>query len=389
MKIHIKKRYIAAAVVNAAVLAAMAVLTAVGSSMAKTQSSNMAARRWGGDEDFTQMSCFFSEDAGFSTNNLSGVYGQMLAELKTASVEPEDGKKLIPQAYSTPLGKQLVTCDITGRSDADVTVAGGDFFLFHDFRLLNGSYFRSEDTMQDGAVIDKTLAWRLYGSTDIAGKNIYINNVKLYVSGVIDVPDSSAEEKCIGDLPKAYISYETAGKLSSPNISPASGARDAMDDFPMEDDLSPSAAKFTRITCYECILPEPVSSFAENTTEKIFSEAYRGKIDIVNNTERFEPKKRAKAFGKLYKSVIKDSAVCYPFWENASRIVEFRLSCIYGVRRLLMIIPVVTGLWLLVKGYLLFRRKKHLIRRKISALAGRLKGLFRYNKKPAGPDNAA
>ena len=41
---------------------------------------------------------------------------------------------------------------------------------------------------QDGAVIDKELAWSLYGSVNVAGMSIYLNDVKLYISGVIDNP---------------------------------------------------------------------------------------------------------------------------------------------------------------------------------------------------------
>lgn len=49
--------------------------------------------------------------------------------------------------------------------------------------------------MQDGAVIDKNLAWALYGSEKVSGMNIYINGVKFYIAGVIDLPGTEAEKK--------------------------------------------------------------------------------------------------------------------------------------------------------------------------------------------------
>ena len=263
MKKRIRKRYIAVAVINAAAIAVMAVLTAAGSSLARSQSWNMAAHRWGCDssDKFTQMSCFFSDDSGFSKDEVRNLYGNIMGKLNEVSVVPEEGKKLVPQAYSASLGKYTVKCDMVGRSEAELCAAGGDFFLFHDFRLISGAYFRDEDLMQDGAVIDKELAWSLYGSSDITGKNIYINNVKLYIAGVIEQPSTSAEKSCMGKLPMAYVSYETAGRLAG---EPASGNMSMLPmgtydgtGMNMPSDPQPEN-EFRKVTCYECIIPEPV-----------------------------------------------------------------------------------------------------------------------------------
>lgn len=69
--------------------------------------------------------------------------------------------------------------------------------------------------MQDGAVIDKNLAWALYGSEKVSGMNIYINGVKFYIAGVIDLPETEAEKKTAGSSPKAYISYDMASQVST------------------------------------------------------------------------------------------------------------------------------------------------------------------------------
>ncbi|MBQ6181123.1 MAG: ABC transporter permease [Ruminococcus sp.] len=391
---RIKKRYIAAAVINAAAIAAMAVLTAAGGSLAKSQSWNMAAHRWGCDssDKFIQMSCFFSENADFSKNDAKGLYSKLMSKLKDSSIVSEDGKKLVPQAYSAPLGKYSVKCDRVGRSDAELIAAGGDFFLFHDFRLISGAYFSDDDLMQDGAVIDKELAWALYGSSDIAGKNIYINNIKLYIAGVIEQPSSSAEKKCIGKLPMAYVSYETAGKLSGgTSFADAGMMAGVYNDGSGTDMLSDPQTenKFSKITCYECIVPEPVENFAENTISDYFKGRYTNEMEVVNNTERFDPKKRAKQFGKLYRSVIKDDEISYPFWENSSRIVEYRLSCYYGMRRIISIIPILTGLWLIAKLFIFARRRKGMLRKKLSDLWLKIRKTIKKDKKPDIPDISA
>ncbi|MDE7105451.1 MAG: hypothetical protein K2O36_06175, partial [Ruminococcus sp.] len=69
---------------------------------------------------------------------------------------------------------------------------------------------------------------------------------------------------------------------------------------------------------------------------------------IVNNSERFNPSVRAKAFKNLSDYAAVENSVVYPYWENASRIVEFKLTTVYFYRRLTYIIPILTLLWLLV-----------------------------------------
>ena len=180
-----KKLTIAAAVANAAAIIGAVVLTALGSHAAKTQSYNYAADRWssGGKTKYSQISCFFSPDANFDKNGVGGLRSMLLSELKSASVNPTEGVDLVPDAYSAPAGTAMVSGDASGHSDAEITAVGGDyFFLFRDFKLASGSFFSEKDLMQTGAVIDSQLAWDLYGSDEVTGMNIYINNVKLFIS---------------------------------------------------------------------------------------------------------------------------------------------------------------------------------------------------------------
>ena len=60
MKIKFKIRYIIIAAINLLAVISTVILTAVGSSMAKSQSYNYAAERWGGKKgDYSQISSFF------------------------------------------------------------------------------------------------------------------------------------------------------------------------------------------------------------------------------------------------------------------------------------------------------------------------------------------
>lgn len=350
---NIKKVFIAVlSAANAVSITAGLILTAAGSSLAKSQSYNQAAQRWDSSGGYTQLSCFFTEDAGFTVDNTKGVLADLLSQLKNVGVVPEDGQNLIPTAYSVDAGTMTIRSDTTGRSEAKVTAAGGDFFIFRDFTLLNGAFFTDSDIMQDGAVIDRRLAWSLYGSTDIAGMNIYINGTKFYIAGVIEDPKTKEEIKTAGDSPRAYISYDGAKLLNGGTAYSA--------DIPGGADDGSSMKK---INCYECLIPNPVENYAYNSFKDYFAGAYKDKSQVVNNSERFSPSKRAKAYKKLSSYAVADKPIVYPYWENASRMVEFKLSVIYFFRRWTYIIPVLTALMLLV---ILWRAGGRL-RRKITA----------------------
>lgn len=341
---NIKKVLIAAlSAANVLSIGAGLILTAAGSSFVKAQSCDRAAERWDPEGGHTQISCFFTDDSGFTTDLSGGVRANLITELKNIGVTAEDGKEFIPEAYSTDAGQMTIRSDTTGRAEARITSVGGSFFHFRDFKLLDGAFFSENDIMQDGAVIDRMLAWQLYGSTEISGMNIYINGVKFYIAGVIDNPQTKQEKKTSGDFPRAYISYE--------GLKLVNGGAEGGEDF-QNDALK-------KISCYECIVPDPVENYAYNMVSNYF-ESYSSTVEIVNNSERYEPSKRAKAYKNLADYAISDKPVVYPYWENASRIVEFKLTKIYYFRRMTYIIPILTALLLIVilwRGGIKLRRK--------------------------------
>lgn len=345
MRSKFKLRHKIIAAVNAAAVVGMIILTAVGSSAANAQKYNYAAERWKNDskKDFGQVSCFFGRDAGFDLNSVDAVKAKFYSELKNASITPEEGKTLLPYAYSNPVGKATISGDDMGTTEADITAVGGYFFFFRDFKLLSGAFFEDDDLMKTGVVLDRQAAFSLYGSDNIAGKNLYINNVKMFVSGVIDFPETKAEKSCAGETPKAYISYDAAKLVFG-------GGDDAFGQG--------SSTDLNKVTCYECISPEPVENFAYNVIKDNYEKAYEGKIKIVNNADRFEPSKRVKALKKIEDNVVVKEDIVYPYWENASRITDLKLSFIYGARRLLLIIPIITLAVLLIKAVMLYNRKK-------------------------------
>lgn len=349
MRSKIKLRHKIIAAINAAAVAGAIILTAVGSSAARAQRYNYAWERWKGEskDSFGQVSCYFSKDAGFDINSVRSAQQMIMSKLSEASVTPEEGQKLIECAYSVPVGSATLSGDGPGTSEAEITAVGGDFFSFRNFTMLSGSFFEDDDLMHNGIVIDEQAAFLLYGSDNIIGQNIYINNVKLYVSGVIALPETKAEKSCAGKKPKAYISYDAAGLIFNQGSDDSSS-------------YNKQGSEVNKVTCFECVSPDPVENFTYNAIKKAFveTETYKGKISIVDNVKRYEPKTRLKALKKIADVVVVKEDVVYPYWENASRMTDVKLSFIYGGRRLLLIIPIITLIVLFIKALRLYNRKK-------------------------------
>lgn len=366
MKFSINKRAAVTAAANVLSLAGFFAFSLTGSAAADSQKYNCAAERWQNGDDsayYTQISCFMSESAGFSTDSLGSVRLSLLNALQTVSVAPEEGQKLCPDAYSASVGKETVKGDIIGRCEAEIMAVGGDFFMIHDFELLDGAFFTDDDLMQDGAVIDRSLAWELYGSYEVSGMKLSINGTQYYISGVIENPKTDEEKKCAGELPRAYISYDGASGFATSG----GGNPDAWG-----TGSGTGAGGFTAITCYEVLMPDPVEGYAYSSVKQAM-EGWGDNVSIIQNTGRFDPFKRLKALKKISSAVVRGNEIAYPYWENASRIVEFRLSYIYLCAALCLIIPAATLIWLAVKAFRTLKRNKQRIFRAVSSLFKRIR----------------
>ena len=144
MRFRINPKKLIVPALNAAAIAGIIITSAAGSAFADSQNYNYVYNKWKGQstESFSQMSCYFSEDAGFQTNMLRSIKGQFLSKLKDAAYDTDNPERLLIDSYSALIGESKVTCDITRKSNAQITAVGGDFFYFHDFELVNGCYYR-------------------------------------------------------------------------------------------------------------------------------------------------------------------------------------------------------------------------------------------------------
>lgn len=336
MKLN-KKNIIKTAIINGVSIAAASGLFIAGNIIAGSQNTQFAAERWVNGHkglDYAQVSCFFGKDAYMSVETVNSVRSSILSELTNASISQKENSRIWYDSFYSRYGKVTASGSKIGTAECEMNVVNGDFFLLHDFELQSGSYFSENDIMQDAAVIDADLAWQLFGSYDVAGMSITLNNVPFYVSGVISTPETKAEKSGYGKTPQLYVSYDGASSIRG--------------------------EKYTDISCYEAVLPQPVENFAYKTLKQS-TEAFKDNAVLVENTNRFSVWKRIKAVKKIPSMVTVNKPIAYTWWENGAKITEFKLSFIYLGAMVCLVVPLITLIRLIVRLYKVIKSKKHKI----------------------------
>ena len=268
-----------------------------------------AAQRWMNEDsafNYAQISCFFTSDANFSKNNILSLSRSYDERMISESISSQAGGRLWIHAFS---GQGKVIVDSSTNIQTQVTAVGNDFFFFHDIELLSGNYFTDDPLNNDHIIISEYLAWQLFGSYDVIGKDVFISSVPYYVSGVSK--DAYGEGGTAE--PHIYMQYDVYEKMDNTLF----------------------------ISCYEVLLPNPISEFALNIVKSYISlDALE--YEIIQNTSRFSLVNTFKTLGNLTDRNVKINKVIYPEWENQSRILEQTLAYLLLIRIIILFIIAVT-----------------------------------------------
>ena len=256
MKIRVDRRrwrlFLANCILAALVLVCFAIFQAVAGTL---ESIHAADRFRGGNEmRFAQLACFMPEDGGKSEEDIRLFHQTLDQKLTDASLEAPEGASLYTDAYSGHISLN-VTGD-HGSATVKAIGVGGNFFQFHPLRLRSGSYISENDFMQDRVVLDETLAWQLFGGFDVAGLSVTIDGKPFYVAGVVRRESDFATKEAYLDGASMFLSYS---------------AMKALDEN-------------STITCYEIVMPDPISGFAHGVLTENFDV---GTGDIVENSSRY------------------------------------------------------------------------------------------------------
>ncbi len=291
------------------------ILLAISNHMSASLPDQAMAERWSEDGGVAQVSCFFSANAGVTEDTLREFEHSMESFLQESSITVESenpGARLWADAFSAD-GKITVSSD-RASMEADAIGIGGDFFLFHPVKLLNGAYFSGNDLNQDYCIIDQDGAWQLFGSNDAAGMMVYIGGRPHIVVGVIERQDDRMAKKAGLDSTLVYVSYETLENYGSSN----------------------------GINHYEIVMPDPVDHFALNhVKEKLGSD--EKETEVLENSSRFSLLNRLKIIGAFGTRSMNGKAIIYPYWENIARGYEDIIGVLTLFTALMLLYPAALG----------------------------------------------
>lgn len=310
------------------------------------------AERWSKDGGVAQVSCFFSVDSQVSEEEIETFEHSVDSKLAEASVVQESenpGARLWVDAYSAD-GSVMISNDRSTVSTKAIGI-GGDFFLFHPVKLVSGGYFSGNDLMQDYCVIDRDVAWQLFGSDNVAGMTVYIGNVPHIVTGVIERPEGRFAEAAGLDGTLIFVSYKTLSELGQNN----------------------------GLNHYEIVMPDPVSGFAESVVRDNFG-SDPNTTEILENTTRFSLLSRLKLLGQFGLRSMNGKAIIYPYWENIARGYGDVLTLLTFLELLFLAFALAVALGLFISWW---RHKGWTVKEKLRKLKDRLErlGEKRYAKR--------
>ena len=290
------------------------------------QDTQQMAGRWSDQKNVAQVSCFFAADSSTTEDTILMFEHGIDSALTEASVVQESenpGARLWADAYSAD-GKITLSNDKSSVS-ADAIGIGGDFFLFHPLRLLDGAYFSGNDLMQDYCVIDEDAAWQLFGSYDVAGMTVYISGIPHIVTGVVERPQGRLAEAAGLESTLIYVSLDTLENLGTSY----------------------------GINHYEIVMPDPVTGFAYNYVKDNLG-ADEKTTEVVENSARYSLLSRLKLIGQFGTRSMNGKGIIYPYWENMARGYEDILTLL----TLLMLITLLYPTVLLLIAFIIWWRHK-------------------------------
>lgn len=307
------------------------------------------AERWQGDSGmkFSQISVFLRQGSDFDSSQIASLQDQINTELQSLAQDSKNSgdaekSRLWYDCYSTQGGRMEITGARKKSAEALVTVVGGDFFTLHMPRLADGTYFQESDLMQDRVVMDTRLAWQLFGSPEVAGMEIRIQDRTCLIAGVIEPETDYATEAIYGDTARIYLSYALYQELQGQSQEMLSGA--------------------VPVDCYEAVLPNPVRNFAKNLIAKSINAGDAqgtdsdgqtnpgSALNILENTGRYSLSGRWEQLRHI-RELVTAETVTYPYWENAARIISFDTAMLLFLSILFAVYPVIYLVWLCWKCY--------------------------------------
>ncbi|MCR5279441.1 MAG: ABC transporter permease [Lachnospiraceae bacterium] len=287
------------------------ILTLIGIKAVSGLDAENLAKRWSKEDDFAQVSCYFSQLSKFNKDSVLQLNGNIEKKLKGDSLttDKENARSWV-HAYSAN-GQAQVSYKKTSASFKAVGV-GGDYFLFHPLKLVHGNYF-SDSFVGGGIVlIDTDVAWQLFGSSDVVGQLIDFNGEPYVICGVVERESGRINDLAGNNKATIYVPYSALEANEST----------------------------TFINMYEALLPNPISGYAVGAlTDALKTD--KDTYELVENTGRFHWTKLVANVKNFGIRGMNGKAIIYPYWENMARGMEDYLTPVAVAALILYAVPIV------------------------------------------------
>ncbi|MBQ7600504.1 MAG: ABC transporter permease [Clostridia bacterium] len=265
-----------------------------------------AGDRWSSDSERYATIALYSEEGAISTQDVENWVHSMDEKLIEASITPHENAS--SWAWTASGHSELSLMGPKSSENAVVTVTMGDFFVFHPMKYTYGTAYLNDDSNPMGIVLDRNLAWRLFGAENIIGMTLSVGDYDYVVTGIASPEsDSGPYGSTYGTGLRAYMSYAGFSKVSSVSL-----------------------------TCFEAALPDAVKGFAKNIFDSAvtFDQQTASACEV---SDRFSIKNRWDRAGELQYSLTRQNKVEYPYWENEARIYDYHASVLTIVQFVLLI----------------------------------------------------
>ena len=318
-------RFLALLLLNA-VLVALAIVFAVKlhhvTHLLITQS---AAEVWKGQstENFVQVSAFQPVNQPITETDVETFHQTLQQKFIDASLEAPENGSLYQDAWSTT-ARDITVSTASVSYTAKTIGVGGDFFLFHPLPLRSGSYISNRDFTYDRVVLDEELSWALFGSYDVAGQTVWIQDEPYVVAGVVSREKDKASGKAYADGAGMFISYSAMRHITGG-----------------EENTDPG------ISCYELVMAEPITGFGLSVLRESFPT--KDVSVFVQNTDRYSLKRLLTVVSQFGERSMNTAGVIFPYWENAARYTEDHAALDLVLLVLMSLCPVTCLIVLIIR----------------------------------------
>lgn len=310
------------------------------------RNSNAAVRWKSGKQEFSYISVYMSPEENWKENDRNTLISNLKMSFQQNSIINENRED-----NNEGLIKDCFSCEglmdfTNGRNTATakVTATGGGFFFFHQPVWLSGFAYSDSDVMNDRAIIDKELAWQLFGGENVAGMPFKINGNTYYVAGVVDTSHLKEDQKAYGEINRAWLPYSAFCKeyQGTGGTSSTADTDTSSTDTSGTADTVPGTDENTNqlpITCYEIVLPNPVKEWAVNLIQTSLDASNR-KMVIIENSKRTDFFYVMDNLKNFFYKTSGTQPVAYPYWENSARVRDTKREIYTGILLIAIIYPV-------------------------------------------------